>query len=551
MCILASIKDPKLLPYGAFSTPGSFVIHDRRYRPLVRFAAHKDQDEPCEGWGNLDLPGGIDCLARGGWPAFIRVRPETAEIVAADERIAHDEDSDVYLYKGEPDQAKLQRLIDQFPELAAEIQRRDAFERRKGKQRLVTDARMERARDDRKARIAAIQAKPLLEITESDLRVLPIGERLKLETKIMMARYEAGHIVKPLPPRTPMPTNKPAPTALPTPQNAATLLAKSFDPVRYVIPGYIAEGCSILAGKPKIGKSWFVLDAALAVAGGNSGRMFGLQAEQGNVLYLALEDNERRLKSRIKKVLGPFETGPERFTYATEWKRADEGGLDAIEAWIKSVPKATLIIVDVLARFRPMATGRNTAAYDADYAAISGLQGLASKYSVAMVVVHHLRKNAADNDPFDKVSGTLGLSGAADTILIIDRDGQGTTLYGRGRDIEEIETAVQFDKAQCRWVALGKAGDVRISSERKTIVEALKASQTAMSPTDIATETGMRPANVRKLLSKLVKEGDVMKAEYGKYLLDPKTPVTPITVGIVGAPITPGTLPMPPSWPQH
>ena len=225
----------------------------------------------------------------------------------------------------------------------------------------------------------------------------------------------------------PIPAQPVAAPALPTPQNAATLLAKTFAPVRYVIPGYVAEGCSLLAGEPKIGKSWFVLDAALAVAGGNGGQMFGVRAEHGDVLYLALEDNERRLKSRIRKVLGPFAAGPARFTYATEWKRADEGGLDGIEAWIKSVPKATLIIVDVLARFRPMAVGRNTAAYDADYQAISGLQGLASKYSVAVVIVHHLRKTAADNDPFDKVSGTLGLSGAADTILIIDRDGQGTT----------------------------------------------------------------------------------------------------------------------------
>jgi hypothetical protein len=125
MCILATINDPKLLPYGAYATPDSFVIHDRNYRPLVRFLAHEDQDEPCEGWGNADLPGGIDCLAREGWPAFIRVRPETAEIVGPSVRIEHDKDAAVYFYKGTPDRTKLQKLVDQFPELGAEIQRRD------------------------------------------------------------------------------------------------------------------------------------------------------------------------------------------------------------------------------------------------------------------------------------------------------------------------------------------------------------------------------------------------------------------------------------------
>jgi hypothetical protein len=160
----------------------------------------------------------------------------------------------------------------------------------------------------------------------------------------------------------------------------------------------------------------------------------------------------------------------------------------------------------------------------ADYAAIAGLQGLASKYSVAVVIVHHLRKNAADNDPFDKVSGTLGLSDAADTILIIDREGQGIVLYGRGRDIEEIETAIVFEKSSCRWRVMGSAAEVRMSGARKAILEVLRGSSVAMSPADVVAETGAKPGNVRFLLRKMVEDGTVMKAERGKYLLDISTP---------------------------
>jgi hypothetical protein len=123
---LATINHPELLPYGAFAAADSFVIHDRRYQPLVRLAAHEDQDEPCEGWGNADLPGGIECLNRGGWPAFIRVRPETARIADPSERIPHDKDDAVWFYRGEPDHARLQDLVNSIPELGAEIQRRDA-----------------------------------------------------------------------------------------------------------------------------------------------------------------------------------------------------------------------------------------------------------------------------------------------------------------------------------------------------------------------------------------------------------------------------------------
>jgi AAA domain len=128
--------------------------------------------------------------------------------------------------------------------------------------------------------------------------------------------------------------------------------------------------------------------------------------------------------------------------YATTWRRADEGGLDDIRKWIDAHPQARLIIVEMLARFRAPPS-RGQSAYEADYAAIAGLQALAGEKGLAIVVVHHLRKSGSDSeDPFDKVSGTLGLSGAADTMLVLDRDGMGCVLYARGRDVEEIETAI-------------------------------------------------------------------------------------------------------------
>jgi len=185
---LATINHPELLPYGAFATADSFVIHDRRYRPLVRLAAHEDQDEPYEGWGNADLPGGIDCLAGRGWPAFIRVRPETARIADPSEWIPHDKDEAVWFYRGEPDYARLQDLVNSIPEIGAEIQRRDAAA--SASEKIEADKRdfSDRLNANYHARIAAILAKPPLEVTESDLSTLPIRDRLQLELKIMMER---------------------------------------------------------------------------------------------------------------------------------------------------------------------------------------------------------------------------------------------------------------------------------------------------------------------------------------------------------------------------
>jgi hypothetical protein len=299
--------------------------------------------------------------------------------------------------------------------------------------------------------------------------------------------------------------------------SAAELQSKTFKPIPYIVPDYIVEGCTILAGKPKLGKSWLMLDIGLAVARG--GCCLGdIECEEGDVLYLALEDNERRLQARITKILGAtLREWPARFQYATDWARADAGGADYIREWIQTAEKPRLIVVDVLAMFRPP-RARDATLYDDDYSAVKKLQRIACETGVAIVIVHHLRKSAAENDPFEKVSGTLGLSGAADSVLVLDRDSSGTTLYGRGRDIEEVETAVEFDRRTCRWRILGAAADVHRSDERSCVLKALKEAGEWMSPTDIADATRMSTQNVRQLLVSMVKAGDVTRRQRGQYV---------------------------------
>lgn len=312
-------------------------------------------------------------------------------------------------------------------------------------------------------------------------------------------------------------------------ETAAVLRTMVFPPIRYVVPGYIAEGCTILAGRPKIGKSWLMLEAALAVSTGGE-CLGGIKCEPGSVLYLALEDNRRRLQSRITKLQGAqTREWPDAFCYATEWPRADGGGLNKIRDWIASAKNPRLVVVDVLAAFRTSRGDRQTQ-YDADYEAVQPLQRIAGETGVAIVIVHHLRKSGAEVDPFEKVSGTLGLSGGADTVLILDRDGNGATLYARGRDIEEIESAVEFDRTVCRWRVLGTASNVRRTDERSMIFTALREANEAMTPTDIAAATGMPNANVRQLLLKMTTSGEITKTARGRYTHpDNNPPITTIT----------------------
>ena len=269
---------------------------------------------------------------------------------------------------------------------------------------------------------------------------------------------------------------------------AAELQRMVFPPISYVVPGYVVEGCTLLAGAPKLGKSWLALEIAIAVAAG--GKCLGsVECERGDALYLALEDNPRRLQSRMRKLTLLNDPWPPGLSFATESPRSDQGGIEKIRAWSKAVTWPRLVIVDVLAVFKA-ARSNQEGLYDLDYRAIKALQELATELEIAIIVVHHTRKSQDAIDPFEKVSGTLGLSGAADSTLVLSRESGGVTLYGRGRDIPEIETAVQFDRETCKWSILGAAEEVHRSDERGEILEALKESAEPLSPSDLSAATG-------------------------------------------------------------
>lgn len=294
---------------------------------------------------------------------------------------------------------------------------------------------------------------------------------------------------------------------------AKDLQTKVFAPVRIILPRLIPEGVTILAGRPKIGKSWLQLDIGLAVAGDR----FVLGAEkpvQGDALYLALEDNQRRLKSRLDKILQSA-AAPSRLELRTEWRRVDQGGIEDIREWCRSVEKPRLILIDTLAVIRP-SVGRNEQAYAADYRALQGLQKLAGELQLGIVVTTHLRKAPSEDDPIDEVSGTLGLTGAADTIIVMKRQSGMVKIYVRGRDIEEGEFAAEFNKQTFRWRLVGDAEEVFRSEARQAVATALKDAKRAMSISDIMAATERRDRHATEvLLHRMEKAGEVKHVSRG------------------------------------
>jgi len=307
----------------------------------------------------------------------------------------------------------------------------------------------------------------------------------------------------------------PVPTTLPSMLSARDLQVTEFPPISWIVRDLLPEGVTLFAGKPKLGKSWLALQLGYGIATG--GEVLGRSVEQGSVLYAALEDNARRLKKRMHKIAPNDPNWPERFLFSTEWPRLDQGGLSAFEDWIRRTPDARLLIVDTLATVRPASGGKDSQ-YQSDYTALRGLHRLASETGIAILIVHHVRKMDAD-DPFDTVSGSTGLTGAADSTIILSSTSEGKVLYGRGRDLAEFECAMDFDAGTCRWSDLGRPCDAFGSETRKAIRDALKDGM--ITPKDIAEHGDLDYDLCAKTLQRMAEGGEIEKGGRGHYRLTP------------------------------
>ncbi len=297
---------------------------------------------------------------------------------------------------------------------------------------------------------------------------------------------------------------------------ATDLMAADLGEVQWIIPDILPEGLTLLVGKAKMRKSFMALGACLAIAAG--GMALGkIRVEQGSSLYLALEDNHRRLKKRMGDILKGAPP-PEKFFLANEWPRLDEGGLDYIVEWLESTPDARLVVIDTMVKIRPPAKGKNI--YSEDYHALEALIPVASRFGVSILVVHHFNKMADAQDPLDAISGSTGLTGGVDGFLLLKRD-RGSAdayLYVDGRDIEEPrELALQWDPNITGWSLMGDAETFRLSTERQAIIRVLENADGPLRPQEVAEALDKKPGAVREMMGQMEKQGYLHKPSYGLY----------------------------------
>ena|GEM_PF-236000 len=226
----------------------------------------------------------------------------------------------------------------------------------------------------------------------------------------------------------------------------AALMTMPLPPTRMIVENLIPQGLHIFGGAPKIGKSWLTLWLCLRITQGEP--VWNLPTEKGNTLYLCLEDSFARVQNRL---LDFTEDAPDTIHFATMSETIAGGLVKQIEDFLAEHPQTNFIAIDNLQRVRDTAGEAN--AYANDYREVNALKSLADKHRIAILLIHHLRKQA-DDDPLNMISGTTGLTGAVDGIYVLKKDkrtGNTAKFIATGRDIEQRELTLEFDRDSHLW----------------------------------------------------------------------------------------------------
>ena len=263
--------------------------------------------------------------------------------------------------------------------------------------------------------------------------------------------------------------------------DAHTLLQQEFDPLQFAVDKILPHGLFILAGSSKIGKSWLSLDICRAVATGDE--VWGFGASQGEVLYLALEDNYRRLYNRLQKIgLTAFDekgtpSGKDLISgaaYIADGSTTDLSGFhmttasfginsglaEQVHNFMTIHPNVKLLVIDTLERIRDTALDKSI--YSCDYRDMMALREITDKYNLTMLLIHHTRK-MSDGDPVNMLSGSMGLTGSVDGVFILQKEkriSNKAVLTIANRDTDEFCFDLEFNRENCKWNFIGDHDDV-------------------------------------------------------------------------------------------
>lgn len=214
-----------------------------------------------------------------------------------------------------------------------------------------------------------------------------------------------------------------------------------------VIEGLLYQGTYLFVGSPKIGKSFFMAQLAYHVSTGTT--LWDYPVKKGTVLYLALEDDYRRLQERMYRMFGTDST--ENLYFSVSSKPLGNGLTDQLSGFIREHPDTTLVIIDTLQKIREVDS--DSYSYAKDYEIINQLKQFSDSWGICLLLVHHTRKQKA-SDNFDMISGTNGLLGCADGAFMLykeTRTSNKATLEISGRDQQDQKVHLIRDEEKLCW----------------------------------------------------------------------------------------------------
>lgn len=291
--------------------------------------------------------------------------------------------------------------------------------------------------------------------------------------------------------------------------DAADLLAMDLAPLRWVVPDLIPEGTTVLAAPPKVGKSCLVYQIAVEASIG--GELFGRRVTPGSVLYMALEDGKRRGQDRLRAVLAGRTMPRGRLEVRWDAPPIGKGLEEEIAAWLDDHPDAVLVAIDTLGKARPASDGRR-GAYEVDVEHLTRLQSLFRDRNVGLLIVHHSRKEKT-GDFLASVSGTYGITGSVDTIVVIrrERNEQFGQINATGRDVPDSIISARFDGLL--WQSA--PGAITESSFEQTEIYKVIERLGPVFAKRIGDELGIERTAVQHRLEGLVSKGLVVRTEGG------------------------------------
>ncbi len=307
--------------------------------------------------------------------------------------------------------------------------------------------------------------------------------------------------------------------------SAPDLMDLDLGELQFAVPGLFPHGVNLLAGPPKVGKSLLSLNMALSIANGEE--VFGrVPVDQGDVLYMALEDGPRRMRDRLDKM--GVSQPPDALDFTFDWEqfgqdgeKANSEGLlkDVLMARQRSGQDYSLVVVDTFARLRESANAGANAYYD-DYDAVQDFRDVAHALDTALMVIHHTNKLGSGEDPYMRVSGSTGITANVDTVAVFERERIENTakLHVSGRDIEGQKLGMGFDPDDLSWTLEGDYNTFQMGDTRQAIYDALKEADEPKGPSWVSERLDqIKDDTIRKEMGRMVDAEQLAKVGRGQY----------------------------------